>query len=209
MLLLPRISIKLRNYLKSVATVFTAIGIPIIWYKDDGLVVIQGYLDEKYTSIRPYLYSNTKVNITVLNPDKFNKNKQVRALMPNLIHSLDSTSLSLLYDKFYNVYNHVQFYSIHDCFATTMDKVDTLKTLLASVYMDLYSKDSYLDKFDQSIWNQIEQSGCKFNKKQRKIEIITDNNAQEYIIHDIEWVKNNKNVGKHIIKKIDAQHILV
>jgi len=204
---------KLRSYLKSVAIVFSVINLPIIWYKDDGLVVIQGYLEEKSCSIRPYLYSNTKLNIRVLNKDKFNSNKQIRSLMPNLIHSLDSVSLSLLYDKFYNVYKPVvQFYSIHDCFSTTIDKVDTLKTLLASVYMDIYSKDSYLDKFNNSIWNQIEQSGIEYDRKNRTIKLeLSDeeNKTKTYTIHDIEWVKSNKNVSKYIINKIDSQHILV
>ena len=58
--------------------------------------------------------------------------------MPNLIHSLNATSLNILYSKFSFVYDNPQFLAIHDCFGTTMDKVYTLKTLLASVYTYLY-----------------------------------------------------------------------
>ena len=62
--------------------------------------------------------------------------------MPNLIHSLDATSLSLLFHEFNHVYKQTpQFYSIHDCFGTTCDKVFTLKTILASLYTELYSTD--------------------------------------------------------------------
>lgn len=61
--------------------------------------------------------------------------------MPNLIYSLDGTSLNLLYDQFMVSFpknNNPQFFSVHDCFGTTCDKVFILKTILASVYTDLY-----------------------------------------------------------------------
>lgn len=51
--------------------------------------------------------------------------------MPNLIHSLDSAYLALLYDRFYRTHKPiVNFYAIHDCFTTTSDKVDSLINLL-------------------------------------------------------------------------------
>jgi DNA-directed RNA polymerase len=105
------------------------------------------------------MYSKVKINIQVINKDKLDKDKQIRALMPNLIHSLDASTLSLLYSKFSKIYHNPQFLSIHDCFGTTMDKVYTLKTMLASVYMEIYSDDPYLDKFDENILNYIEQTG--------------------------------------------------
>ncbi len=43
--------------------------------------------------------------------------------MPNLIHSLDASSLTLLYNKFTKIYDKPQFLAIHDCFGTTLDKV--------------------------------------------------------------------------------------
>ena len=45
-----------------------------------------------------------------------------------------------------------------------MDKVYVLKTLLASVYMDIYSNDAYLDKFYKNILNYIEQASKIIDK---------------------------------------------
>lgn len=59
--------------------------------------------------------------------DKYDKNKQVRALMANLIDSLNVTYLSLLFNKFLNQFDNPQFFSIHDCFGTTCDKVTCYK----------------------------------------------------------------------------------
>lgn len=75
--------------------------------------------------------------------------------MPNLIHSLDATSLILLYKQFSTLYKEPQFYSIHDCFGTTCGKVYSIKYLLASVYTNLYSDNNYLIKFNQDVLNYI------------------------------------------------------
>ena len=52
--------------------------------------------------------------------------------MPNLIHSLDASSIALLYERLSenNTYN---LFTIHDCFAVTTDKVELLINLLKAV----------------------------------------------------------------------------
>lgn len=89
-------------------------------------------------------------------PKSFFTKKQINAFMPNVIHSLDATSLSLLYNSFSKEFFSVQFYSVHDCFVTTCDKVFVLKTILASVYTD--ASEAYLYKFNKGIFDQIENS---------------------------------------------------
>jgi DNA-directed RNA polymerase len=93
--------------------------------------------------------------LKVSSKDKFDHKKQIRALMPNLIHSLDAYSITELYNLFSLKYDECQFYSIQDCFGTTCDKVETLKTLLVFVYVDLYSDNNYLVKFDNNIIKYI------------------------------------------------------
>lgn len=91
---------KLSKYLNNVAYIFNVLGLPITWTLPTGLTVRQSYLETKSTSITPFMYSKVKLNLKVTIKDKYDKNKQIRALMPNLIHSLDGSSLSLLYEKF-------------------------------------------------------------------------------------------------------------
>jgi DNA-directed RNA polymerase len=161
---------KLMKYLKNIATILTNIGLPIVRSLPHGLTVRQSYLEVKYSSIRPFLYSKTKINLQVINRDKYDNAKQIRALMPNLIHSLDASSLSLLYKKFREFYSNPQFLAIHDCFGTTTDKVHKLKTILASVYMNIYSNDPYLYKFDKDILNYTQQAGRNVDKEKRKVQ---------------------------------------
>jgi DNA-directed RNA polymerase len=105
--------------------------------------------------------------------------------MPNLIHSLDGSSLSSLYYEFSQSYNNPQFFSVHDCFATTCDKVETLKTLLASVYTDMYSSKPYLLKFDENILNTLEvMSDAELIREERKV--IMPDGKSSYLLHDID-----------------------
>ena len=91
----------------------------------------------------------------ILNKDKkLNKTKQVTAFMPNLIHSLDASSLMLLLNSFFN-YNLNDIYTIHDCFAVTCNNASFLIDLIKLVYIKLYSDEIYLLKLDQQILNNI------------------------------------------------------
>ena len=200
---------KLMKYLKNIATILTLIGLPIVWTLPHGLVVRQSYLEIKSVSITPFLYSKTKINIQITNKDKYDKKKQIRALMPNLIHSLDASSLNLLYNKFSRIYKNPQFLAIHDCFGTTVDKVFNLKSMLASVYMDIYSKDPYLDKFDKNILDYLEQVGKIVDKEKRLVEYSLKGEIKQYELHDIQWVQNKKDVNKRNIKRIDEQFIAI
>lgn len=201
---------KLIKYLANIATALTLLGLPIVWFLPHGLVVRQSYLEVKSTSIRPFVYSKAKINIQVVNKDALDKLKQIRAFMPNLIHSLDASSMSLLYNKFHLMYKQPQFFSIHDCFGTTLDKVDLLKTMLASVYMDIYSHDHYLGEFDRKILKYIElQTGNVIDRNTRLLEINIKGRTTQYELHNIKWVTNEIDVKNSIIKRIDSQHILI
>lgn len=131
------------------------------------------------------MYSKHKLNLrTTFNT--LDKDRQIRALMPNLIHSLDSTCLNLLFHEFNQTFGSnqaVQFYSVHDCFGTTCDKVFNLKTMLAAVYTDLYSSEPYLYKFDMFVLDNIEQNtDFKVDRVKRK---IYDPEGKVFTLHDI------------------------
>lgn len=112
-------------------------------------------------------------------------------MVANLIHSLDATSLALLSNNFNNVYYNTspQFFAIHDCFGTTLDKVEILKTLLASVYVDIYSDDQYLVNFDSFVLDYIKTHirDGDLDIENRTITIAegVTNKVSKYSIHDI------------------------
>lgn len=151
----PKVA-RLKDYLKKIAILCTELEIHIPWLLPIGLEVRQSYLEEKSVYIKPFSYSNTKIKLSTYTK-KLALNKQSRAFMPNLIHSLDSTSLMLLLDKYFNnsEFKVKNIYTIHDCFAMPMNHVEFIIDSLRLVYISLYSDSLYLKKLDQGIYNNI------------------------------------------------------
>lgn len=146
---------QLRKYLKNVTDICTKLGVSIMWTLPHGLEITQSYMDEKTVRLSPFSSIKTKISLSV-KKDTYNFSKQRLALMPNLIHSLDSYSVFSLRYEFEKIFkNFTNFYSIHDCFAVTSDKVIYLMTLIKLVYTNLYIKDKYLMRFDNNIINNI------------------------------------------------------
>jgi DNA-directed RNA polymerase len=75
--------------------------------------------------------------------------------MPNLVHSLDAASLSLLIHNFFKEDNKNNFYSIHDCFAVTCNNVNLIYELLKLSYSKIYFTESFLLTFDENMKQSI------------------------------------------------------
>lgn len=159
---------QLNEYLKKIAKICVELQIPIPWVLPSGLEVMQSYVTSNEIKLKPFKY---RKNTFVLREatETFNTQKQIRALMPNLVHSLDATSLSLLTDMFFNnpiisspdeaeslnSDNPKNFFAIHDCFATTANYLDTISNYIKTVYFNIYSNKAYIINFDEGIRKNI------------------------------------------------------
>lgn len=138
-------------------------------------MVTQKYMQKHSKKIQPFSYLKSSLTLTITDKVKIDKQKQITALMPNLVHSLDASTLSLLYNSFYNTVDNknVNFYSVHDCYGVTAKYVGTLINLLKTIYIDLYSDKGYIQKFDQDIINTIitvyGEDKCRYEKEIRTI----------------------------------------
>lgn len=94
--------------------------------------------------------------------------------MPNLIHSLDACTLTLLLNDYFKSDLKVKnIYTIHDCFAMTMNNVEYVIELLKINYIKLYSDTKYLEKLDNQILSHIKYhfgEDC-FNSETREINV--------------------------------------
>jgi DNA-directed RNA polymerase len=87
---------KLVTDLNNVAKLFNMLNLPIYWSLPSGLNIYQSSEQGKSITISPFTYSKIKINLKVSSKDIFDHKKQTRALMPNLIHSLDAHSMTHL-----------------------------------------------------------------------------------------------------------------
>jgi DNA-directed RNA polymerase len=111
--------------------------------------------------------------------------------MPNLIHSMDASSLALLTNFLFDSdSNFKNFYSIHDCFAVTANNISKLIDFIKLVYINIYSDNQYIKKFDQGIVESIKlQFGNEaFDDINKKIKI----NSMELDYPDVNEVISGK-----------------
>lgn len=166
----------LLNYFKTIAKISNRLGISIPWNLPTGLNVKQKYYGTKKIKFKPFIYSKDLLNLNIIDKNSTNSRKQIRSLMPNLVHSLDAASLSLLIHNFFKEENSNNFYSIHDCFAVTCNNVHLIYELLKLSYYNIYCNESFLLTFDrnfkESIVTQFGENA--YSKETNEITVIND-----------------------------------
>ena len=165
----PRIK-ELSKYLDGIVSICIKLSIPIPWKLPSGAEINESYYAEEKYTIPAFSFVKSKYTFTKFLKNKYSLSKIKRATMPNLIHSLDATSIALLYEDFKKVGS---LYTIHDCFAVTANNVPKLISILKLVYIKLYSDSGYLKQFDEWVRLSISNtSGEKiFNPNDKYINI--------------------------------------
>ncbi len=199
---------KLIEYLKNVAKICGMLNIPIFWSLPHGLEISQSYQKLTTERIPVSSFTTSVINLSQTVKGMMRVQKQTTALMPNLIHSLDATSMTLLYNEFSKIYSeNTNLYTVHDCFATTSEKIETLMTILRSVYTKLYSKEPYLREFDRGIIETIKanySTSLNWSDSERKLTF----KGKEHFLIDIDWVVGKKLYDNKFLKRIDSDYII-
>lgn len=188
----PKIK-QLLTYLKEMVKILNKLDLPVIWNLPHGLTVIQKYMKRHTKKIKPYTYLPNSLNITITDKVELDKNKQLLAFMPNLVHSLDSYSLITVFDSFSQICDkNTNLYGVHDCYGVTAPHLSTLIELLRLTYVDLYSNEGYIKELDNCILNYISNifgDSCNVDKIDRTLII----NNQKYKLPSL---PNNINLSQ-------------
>lgn len=126
------------KYFNDMIKIHNSLGIEVAWTTPSGLKVIQKYVRMKPIRIGKKIKSSLKPITINIASDKINTNKQVLAFMPNMVHSLDSSNIHLLCAHSLNIY------TIHDCFASSIDQIQLIEKQVSKIFMDMYFKENYL-----------------------------------------------------------------
>jgi hypothetical protein len=145
------------DYLGKIAEICSKANTFIPWVLPTGLRIYQSYNVVSEIRISPFNFNNFTYKLQTKKKIEMDIAKNIRAFMPNLIHSLDATSLSLLVNNYFNLYDNKvrNIYGIHDCFATTFNNMGFIIENLKLIYIFLYSNKKYLKELDDNIINHI------------------------------------------------------
>ncbi len=130
------------NYFKRMVSLMSDFNLPVVWITPAGLEIKQKYGKRKSTRVRSGSFKGASYTI-VIPSDKIDKVSQESAFMPNLIHSMDASTITLLIEKlkFFGVYN---LYTVHDCFATTINNITLVNELVRESFCEIYANDEFL-----------------------------------------------------------------
>jgi DNA-directed RNA polymerase len=90
---------------------------------------------------------------------KVSIHKQQSGIVPNLIHSMDSATISILVDNLLLNFNNVNLVTIHDCFVTDANHADFINFQVKAAFASLYKDQKFIDKFHTFFLNYLVNLG--------------------------------------------------
>lgn len=139
------------DFLLSISKVLVQLQIPISWFTPLGIKITQSYLKDeiKSASIRTGGKRKTIVLRSKAVDDEtkiplVNKRKQVEAIIPNVIHSLDASLLILVIIEA-KIKTNYPVITVHDCFGTLPNNMKNLETIVRKQFIQLYTRDNFIE----------------------------------------------------------------
>jgi DNA-directed RNA polymerase len=127
---------EIREFLESIADTLAKKEKPIEWISPTGLPISNLYYKKRIETVQTWLNDKPKRNRLTVGYGKFNKQKVVNAIAPNLVHSLDAAHLVAVANACAR--EEITLTTIHDCFATTANLVPRLQRILLEQLYELY-----------------------------------------------------------------------
>nr|QWO71400.1 RNA polymerase [Lyophyllum semitale] len=159
------------TYFKEIIRFLMKLNLPIIWFTPAGLEIRQHYLQSKQNKIS-ISYSKTSRTVILREVlDKLDKNKQVQAIIPNIIHSLDASHLINLINTALDI-KFTPIISIHDCFGTHPNNFKQLLYLVKTEFVLLYTKDNFLDSYHNRFLETL---------KDNQFNVLIETDGKKYI----------------------------
>ena len=187
----------LTKYFKNILNILNSLNLPINWETPAGLNI--NYQQIKFHSkvIKNNLIPGSKTITIAVPTDKIDKVKILRSFMPNFIHSLDASNVHLLIN-YLSKEDNISFYTIHDCFASTPNKIGILEKTVKRAFIDIYFKDEgYLLKTHKNFIKEIKDKfEIKIINDKNCVEIVNSTKEKEYLeLPELpkEFQKNNLN----------------
>ena len=165
------------NYFKEIIKLTLLLNFPTVWFTPAGLKITQFYKISIQNKVSIRFGKKSQKIVLRNSTDKIDKRKQVLAIIPNIVHSLDSAHLINIINTATNL-NLNQILTIHDCFGTHPNDIEILTELVKKEFIILYTKSNFLEKYHQRLIQALTDNNYT---------ILKDKDNKEYVL-----IKNNK-----------------
>lgn len=146
----------IRDWLKSIAAVFNEAGLPIRWTTPSGFSVIQDY--QRWAKKRVETFWGKIVTKRIMldtrkKSAKLNTTKQVSAISPNFVHSMDASLMTLVINRCLDA-GITDLSMVHDSFGVHACNMDKLNAIIREAFVDMYSQ-NVLEDFRNQVVKQL------------------------------------------------------
>ena len=134
--------------------------------------------------------------------DTISLRKQKLGIVPNLIHSMDASNISLLVNNLERIEENIPILTIHDCFATNANFSGLLDFQVKSAFLFIYKDQKFIENYHTEIISYLKNLSLKFDEDSK---ILYHNNKQFNVpkVPDLDKTLDlNKNVlySKYFLK---------
>lgn len=152
------------EYLVNITKILTKLNIPVTWFTPAGMILTQHYNKSEVERCSFRMGANIRT-IVLKKKDrtKMHTAKQVQAIIPNIIHSLDASHLINIINTA-DSNNFKPIITVHDCFGTHPNKMEELSYLVKKEFISLYLTENFLKKFHKKILESITDNNIEIFK---------------------------------------------
>lgn len=195
------------DYFMNISKLMIKLEIPLSWFTPMGLKLTQHYLKSKINKISISMGGKNKTLVLREFEDEINKRKQIQAIIPNIIHSLDASHLIKIiisvirgHDDPLDNRNSLKYIiPVHDCFGTHPNQLGILEEIVKREYIWIYSNEKFLVKFHNKIIKNIKDNNLEIINKDNKIFVVFYNNYNKELLLIPEKPKEGKFNIKDVI----------
>ena len=145
---------KVYDYFIEIAILMKKLDLSIQWVTPTGAVITQKYTKKEKTKLTIRSNRKTKSLVLYRQTKRIDHSKQIDGIIPNVIHSLDSSHIiNVINESSKNI--NFSILTVHDCFGTHPNHIQALFFYLKEEFIKLYINYDFLKKFDKTIINTI------------------------------------------------------
>jgi DNA-directed RNA polymerase len=128
------------RWARTVSRRLTSANRPMVWRTPTGFLVHQGRMKNTRKEVN-LLADNRKYKFWMYQQtDKLDHSRQANAFAPNYIHSLDASAMHLTVNRLGDMgINSIA--TVHDCYGTHAEDMDTLQRVLREEFVSMYQQD--------------------------------------------------------------------
>lgn len=135
------------------------------WEIPNGVKIIQSYnvVEEDTFRFKIDRKSRSVVIRSPSQPKKTNTMKSRNAIVPNIIHSLDSTHLNMIIKHFIDL--ELPILTVHDCFIIHPNHWLILRNAVIDKYIELYADHKFIDSYHSKCLEQFRAANIRIHNE--------------------------------------------